>query len=57
MCWQRLCGDYVKGRISQTVFVDHKKQHEQLNTHTGVIGIHGGDHAVYHAIAEVQTGR
>lgn len=42
---------------SASVLANHKQVHEQLNEHKGVIGIHGGDHAVYHAIAEVQTGR
>jgi len=47
----------IKNRNTAVLLCDHDKQHQQLNEHKGIIGIHGGDHAVYHALAEVQTGR
>jgi hypothetical protein len=33
-----------------------KQLHSDLNNDVGVCGVYSGDHAVYHAVAEAQTG-
>eukprot|EP00164_Ancoracysta_twista_P010516 GFYU01015894.1.p1 GENE.GFYU01015894.1~~GFYU01015894.1.p1 ORF type:complete len:822 (-),score=283.67 GFYU01015894.1:1-2412(-) len=38
-------------------YCDLDDMHQRLNEHRGVCGVHGGDHAVYHALAELKVGR